>query len=76
MSRKFYVVTGIITSLALLLCMIKSITEKQWVYAFCNLLYIAVNIQAFVIYNRAEVLKDNIYKRLDEHEKRNNESEN
>lgn len=76
MGRRFYVIMGIFTSIVMLACLIKSTIEKDYFLAFCNTLWIVVNIQAFAIYNRAEAIKNFIEKRLEEHEKRNNESEN
>jgi len=76
MSRRFYVIMCIFTSCVMLACLIKSFIEKEYFLVFCNTLWIVVNIQAFAIYNRAETIKNFIEERLDEHEKRNNESEN
>lgn len=74
--RKYYIAVGIFTTVALTACLIKSVIVKEWFLVFCNSLWIISNTCAFAIYNRAEVLKNNIYKRLDEYEKRDNESEN
>lgn len=60
----------------MLACLIKSFIEKEYFLVFCNTLLIVVNIQAFAIYNRAETIKHYIDEKLDEHEERNNESEN
>ena len=76
MSRRFYVIMCILTSCVMLACLIKSFIEKEYFLVFCNTLWIVVNIQAFAIYNRAETIKNFIEKRLDEYEKRNNQSEN
>lgn len=76
MGRKFYVIMGIFTSIVMLACLIKSAIEKEYFLVFCNTLWLVANIQAWAIYNRAEAIKNFIEKRLDEHEKRNNESEN
>lgn len=74
--RKYYFAVGIFTTVALTACLIKSVIVKEWFLVFCNSLWIIANTWALAIYNRAEVLKNNIYKILDEHEERNNESEN
>lgn len=60
----------------MLACLIKSFIEKEYFLVFCNTLWLVVNIQAFAIFNRAETIKNFIEKKVDEYEKRDNESQN
>ena len=76
MGRRFYVIMGILTSCVMLACLIESFIKKEYFLVFCNTLWLVANIQAFAIYNRAETIKQYIDEKLDEHEERNNESEN
>lgn len=72
MSRKFYVVTATITSLALLICLIAQIFIKNWLGVTSNAVWLFANIFCYIMLNRAETIK----KFIEEHEERNNESEN
>lgn len=72
MSRKFYVVTAILTSLALLLCLIHQIVIKNWLGVIPNVIWLFANNFCYITLNRAETIR----KIIEEHEKRDNESEN